>query len=195
MKLNQQLMPSKNSKSSNRHIVATTSTSVSGDASPSNSVSVSGEVSPSKNNQTEQVGQPKRDLAWQVASNLLVSFKYAWAGLRYGFGTQRNFRIHVAIGILAISLGIFLHLSPVEMSLIGITIGLVLAMELINTAIESVVDLTVKQTYHELAKIAKDCAAGAVLVSALAAILVAGSLLLPPLFALVVQSNLFSIFN
>ncbi|MGA9379861.1 MAG: diacylglycerol kinase family protein [Phormidium sp.] len=176
-------MPSKNSNSSNRHIVATTSASVSGDASPST------------NNPTEQVGQSKRELAWQVASNLLVSFKYAWAGLRYGFGTQRNFRIHVAIGILALSLGIFLHLSPVEMSLIGITIGLVLAMELINTAIESVVDLTVKQTYHELAKIAKDCAAGAVLVSAMASILVAGSLLLPPLFALMVQSHLFSIFN
>lgn len=195
MKLNQQLMPSKNSKSSNRHIVATTSAPVSGEVSPSNSVSVSGEVSPSKSNSTEQVGQPKRDLAWRVASNLLVSFKYAWAGLTYGFGTQRNFRIHVAIGFLALSLGIFLHLSPVEMSLIGITIGLVLAMELINTAIESVVDLTVKQTYHELAKIAKDCAAGAVLVSALASILVAGSLLLPPLFTLMMQSNLFSIFN
>lgn len=183
MKLNQQLMPSKNSKSSNRHIVASTSASVSGDASPST------------NNPTEQVVQPNRDLAWQVASNLLVSFKYAWAGLRYGFSTQRNFRIHVAIGLLAISLGIFLGLSPVEMSLIGITIGLVLAMELINTAIESVVDLTVKQTYHELAKIAKDCAAGAVMVSAMAAVLVAGSLLLPPLFALIGQSHLFKIFN
>ncbi|MFB2834356.1 diacylglycerol kinase family protein [Floridanema evergladense] len=148
-----------------------------------------------KSNQTEQAGQSKRELAWQVASNLLLSFKYAWAGLRYGFATQRNFRIHVAIGILAISLGIFLRLSPVEMSLIGITIGLVLAMELINTAIESVVDLTVKQTYHDLAKIAKDCAAGAVLVTAMASVLVAGSLLLPPLYALIVQAKLVSIFN
>jgi diacylglycerol kinase (ATP) len=55
----------------------------------------------------------------------------------------------------------------------------------LNTAIESVVDLTVKQSYHELAKIAKDCAAGAVLISALAALLVAGALLLPPLFTLI----------
>jgi diacylglycerol kinase (ATP) len=58
-------------------------------------------------------------------------------------------------------------------------------MELLNTALESVVDLTVRQTYHELAKIAKDCAAGAVLISALAAVLVAGSLLLPPLIQLI----------
>jgi len=65
------------------------------------------------------------------------------------------------VGALAIGLGMFFHLRPVEMSVIGLTSGLVLVMELLNTAIESVVDLTVKQSYHELAKIAKDCAAGA----------------------------------
>jgi diacylglycerol kinase (ATP) len=85
------------------------------------------------------------------------------------------------VGILAIALALWLHLTRVEMAIIGLTTGAVLTMELLNTAIESVVDLTVKQSYHELAKIAKDCAAGAVLVSALAAVLVAGSLLLPPL--------------
>nr|WP_157462456.1 diacylglycerol kinase family protein [Crinalium epipsammum] len=128
---------------------------------------------------------PNRDLAWKIAPNLLISFKYAWAGLRYAFVTQRNFRIHTLIGVLAISLGVFLHLKPIELSIIGITIGLVLALELLNTAIESVVDLTVKQSYHELAKIAKDCAAGAVLISALAALLVAGTLLLPPLLTVI----------
>ncbi|HEY9641768.1 MAG TPA: diacylglycerol kinase family protein [Coleofasciculaceae cyanobacterium] len=125
--------------------------------------------------------QPNRALSWRVASNLFVSFKYAWAGLSYTFQTQRNFRIHVIVGTLAISLSIYLQLSRVEIAIIGLTIGAVLTMELLNTALESVVDLTVRQTYHELAKIAKDCAAGAVLVSALAAVIVAGSLLLPPL--------------
>nr|MBA2749281.1 diacylglycerol kinase [Tatlockia sp.] len=62
--------------------------------------------------------------------------------------------------------------------------GLVLVMELLNTAIESAVDLTVKQSYHDLAKIAKDCAAAAVLVSALVAVLVAGVLIMPPLMVL-----------
>lgn len=103
----------------------------------------------------------------------------------YAFQTQRNFRIHLAVGTLAIALSIFLRLSRVEIAIIGLTIGAVLTMELLNTAIESVVDLTVKQTYHELAKIAKDCAAAAVLISALAAVLVAGSLLLPPLIQLI----------
>ncbi|MCM0590677.1 MAG: diacylglycerol kinase family protein [Gloeotrichia echinulata IR180] len=127
----------------------------------------------------------ERQLSWQVASNLFVSFKYAWAGISYCFTTQRNFRIHVSVCTLAIGLSIFLDLKAVEIAVIGVTSGLVLALELLNTALESVVDLTVKQTYHELAKIAKDCAAGAVLVSALVALLVAGMLLLPPLLILI----------
>ncbi|MBN3886841.1 MULTISPECIES: diacylglycerol kinase family protein [unclassified Nostoc] len=130
----------------------------------------------------------EREFSWKVASNLFVSFKYAWAGISYSFQTQRNFRIHVSVCALAIALSVFLHLQAVEIAVIGITSGLVLALELLNTAIESVVDLTVKQTYHDLAKIAKDCAAGAVLVSALVAMLVAGTLLLPPLVTLIISA-------
>lgn len=122
-----------------------------------------------------------RQLAWQVAPNLFLSFKYAWAGVRYAFVTQRNFRIHTFIGIFAVSLGIFLEIKAMEMAVIIMTCAMVMILELINTAIESVVDLTVKQTYHELAKIAKDCAAGAVLISAIAAVMVAAFILLPPL--------------
>jgi diacylglycerol kinase (ATP) len=130
----------------------------------------------------------KREFSWKVASNLFVSFKYAWEGVAYAFRTQRNFRIHVIIGSTAIALGVFLQVSLVEISIITLTIGAVLAMELLNTAIESLVDLTVEQTYHQLAKIAKDCAAAAVLISSFAAITVAGCLLLPPLYLLVKSS-------
>jgi diacylglycerol kinase (ATP) len=125
-----------------------------------------------------------RHLAWQVAPSLLLSFKYAWAGIRYAFLTQRNFRIHTIIGTLAIGLGLFLEISSVEMAVIALTCASVMILELINTAIESVVDLTVKQTYHELAKIAKDCAAGAVMIAAIAAVMVASFILLPPLLRL-----------
>ncbi|MEH2436230.1 MAG: diacylglycerol kinase family protein [Nostoc sp.] len=130
----------------------------------------------------------EREFSWKVASNLFVSFKYAWAGISYSFQTQRNFRIHISVCALAIALSVFLHLQAVEIAVIGVTSGLVLALELLNTAIESLVDLTVKQTYHDLAKIAKDCAAGAVLVSALVAVLVAGILLLPPLVKLIISA-------
>jgi diacylglycerol kinase (ATP) len=129
--------------------------------------------------------QPERELAWQVAPSLLKSFKYAWMGITYAFATQRNFRIHVGVGSAAIALGFVLHATMVEIAVIELTIGIVLAMELLNTAIESVVDLTVKQTYHELAKIAKDCAAAAVLVTAIVAVLVAGCVLLPKVFVMI----------
>lgn len=126
----------------------------------------------------------KRELSFKVAHNLLVSFQYAWAGLSYTFLTQRNFRIHTVIGSVALSLGLVLQLQPVELAVIALTSGLVLVMELLNTALEAVVDLTVQRTYHELAKIAKDCAAAAVLVSAMAAVVIAGFLIIPPLMTL-----------
>ncbi len=149
---------------------------------PSNSLSISPELLMPTPNKPNSAVKPTRDLAWCIAPTLLISFKYAWAGFRYAFISQRNFRIHTIIGTLAIGLGVFLHLTMVELSVIALTSGLVMAMELLNTAIESVVDLTVKQSYHELAKIAKDCAAGAVLISAIASVLVAGVLIIPPLW-------------
>ncbi|MFW6358720.1 MAG: diacylglycerol kinase family protein [Chroococcales cyanobacterium] len=136
-------------------------------------------------NQPKQHVTPNRNLAWNVASNLQLSFKYAGAGVYYAFVTQRNFRIHVFMSVLAISLGVFLQISSVELAVVGLTSALVLTFELLNTAIESVVDLTVKQSYHELAKTAKDCAAGAVLISAIAALLVGILILFPPLLTLI----------
>jgi diacylglycerol kinase (ATP) len=130
----------------------------------------------------------RREHSFQVAHSLWVSFQYAGAGLKYAFITQRNFRIHAIIGTVAISLGLGLGLQPVELALIGLTIGLVMTLELLNTAIEAVVDLVVDTQYHELAKIAKDCAAGAVLMSTLAALGVAGCLLLPALWRLLALS-------
>jgi diacylglycerol kinase (ATP) len=131
----------------------------------------------------------KRDMALQVANNFFASFRYASAGVSYAFMTQRNFRVHCALGTLAVCLGAYLRLPPVEMAIISIVCSLVLTLELLNTAIESVVDLTVEKTYHELAKVAKDCAAGAVLISAMASLMVAAWLILPRLFTLLFASS------
>ncbi|BAY63497.1 diacylglycerol kinase [Calothrix brevissima NIES-22] len=143
---------------------------------------------PPTNNRIPTLVTKERQFSWQVATNLFISFKYAWAGISYGFKTQRNFRIHVSVCAVAIALSVILHLSSVEIAIIAITSGLVLTLELLNTALESLVDLTVKQTYHELAKIAKDCAAGAVLVSALVSLLVGSILILPPLATLIISA-------
>jgi len=126
----------------------------------------------------------ERQQSLKVASNLLASFQFAWEGITYAFKTQRNFRIHTVVGILVVALSIYLQLPAAELAIIILTSGAVLGMELINTSLESVVDLTIGQNYSPLAKIAKDCAAAAVLVSAVVAVGVAGSLLLPLLWQL-----------
>lgn len=127
----------------------------------------------------------KRSHSFQVATSLLLSFRYAAQGLSYAFRTQRNFRIHLAIGAIALSLSLYLQIPAVSCAVISLTIALVLVLELLNTALEAVVDLTVGREFHLLAKIAKDCAAGAVLIAAIAAVIVALILLLPSIFVLI----------
>lgn len=130
-----------------------------------------------------EVNHSERAYAWKVASSLGASFQYAGQGIYYAFSTQRNFRIHVLATLFVVAAGWVLHLPRVEIAVLVLTCSAVMTLELINTALEAVVDLTVKQSYHELAKIAKDCAAGAVLMAALMAILVGSCLLLPPLIS------------
>jgi diacylglycerol kinase (ATP) len=131
------------------------------------------------NIETSEQNAAQRNDSFQIATNLLLSFKYASQGVSYAFQTQRNFRIHLIIGAIALSLSLYFHLSAVTCSIISLTIALVLVLELLNTALEAVVDLTVGREFHQLAKIAKDCAAGAVLIAAIAALLIASVLLLP----------------
>ncbi|MDU4959802.1 MAG: diacylglycerol kinase family protein [Sporomusaceae bacterium] len=109
------------------------------------------------------------------------SFGCAWSGLVYGLATQRNLRIHFALAAIACGLGYWLGLAAVEMAVLAITIGLVIVAELLNTAVEKVVDL-VSPRYHPLAKAAKDTAAGAVLVAAAVSLVVAGYLFFDRLF-------------
>ena len=82
-----------------------------------------------------------RELSWQVANNILTSFKYAWSGLSYAFQTQRNFRIHTFIGIVAISLSILLKLQLIETVVIVLTIGLVMAIVKMATMIKNVIGM------------------------------------------------------
>lgn len=113
---------------------------------------------------------------------LAASFRCAFAGLAYGW-RQRNLRLHLAAAAGAILLALALRVTGAELALLVLTVGLVLVAELLNTALEALVDLAVGE-YHQLAKAAKDVAAAAVLVSALAALLVGAIIFLPRLAAL-----------
>jgi len=114
-------------------------------------------------------------------SNLLTSFKYAFLGVWHVVRTQRNARIHLSVALVVIVLGLWLGLDRIEWAIIILTIGVVLAAEAFNTVAESAVDLATAEV-HPLAKIAKDVAAGAVLVTAMAAVIVGLLILGPPLW-------------
>jgi diacylglycerol kinase (ATP) len=111
------------------------------------------------------------------------SFGYAFDGLGVMLRTQPNFLVHLGAALLALGLGLLLRLSWGELALIVLTVGLVLVVECVNTALESVCDL-VSPGFHPLVRRAKDVSAAAVLLSALASLGVAALLFGPRLVAL-----------
>jgi diacylglycerol kinase (ATP) len=114
---------------------------------------------------------------------VIRSFKFAGAGIVTLIRTQPNARVHVVLGLLAGWLAYVLALSPLECAVLAVTIGLVLVTEAINSAIESAVDLA-SPSIHPLARQAKDVAAGAVLLSAVTAVVVGLALFGPRLLAI-----------
>lgn len=144
-------------------------------------------VAPYPNKLSRPIGVHRS--SYRIAHTLFSSFGYACSGVQYAFQTQRNFRIHALMATVALSLAGFLRLSGLEIALIGLTISVVMGLELLNTAVEAVVDLTVGNRYHDLARVAKDCAAGAVLLAAAASVFVAAILILPPLAQMIFWSS------
>ena len=110
------------------------------------------------------------------------SFAYAVSGIISAFKTEQNLLFDVVIAILTIILGILLKLSAIEISIVLLAIGLVIAMELINTSIEYVVDMAMPEI-HPLAKLSKDIASGAVLISVIIALVVGLIIYLPKIMA------------
>lgn len=104
-------------------------------------------------------------------TRLWSSFHYAFAGILYATRTQPNMRIHLILGGAVLLATLYLRLQRVYVVCVIVLVAFVIALELLNTAIESVVDL-MTVAHHPLAKIAKDTAAGAVLVATLAAVVV-----------------------
>ena len=125
--------------------------------------------------------RPTKRSSWKIAKDLPTSFLYAAKGIGYAFSTQRNFRIHVGFALGAFGLSFFLGLNKTDLAIMALTATSVLIVELLNTAIESVVDLAIGKQFHPLAQIAKDCSAGAVLLASISSVLIAVLLLLPPL--------------
>jgi diacylglycerol kinase (ATP) len=113
------------------------------------------------------------------------SFQHAYQGIVAAVRTQRNLRFHFFAALVVLIAGLILGVSALEMAVLVLTICFIFVVEMLNTALEFVVDLVTKE-YQPLAKLAKDISAGAVLVSSVGAVLVGLLVLaddLGPLFA------------
>lgn len=105
------------------------------------------------------------------ARTIIESFNYAISGIIYALRTQRNMKIHFITAIFVIIASSFFDFTTVELLAIFFAIALVIISEMVNTAIETTVDL-VTSKYHPLAKIAKNVAAAAVLIAAVNSLIV-----------------------
>lgn len=113
----------------------------------------------------------KPPLSWK-------KFSDAFAGIGHACRTQSSMQIHGLCGVVVVILGIWTRLTPLEWAVLLLAIGLVIGLELVNTSIEALVD-RVSPEHSELARVAKDTAAAAVLVGALTAIAVGACVFLP----------------
>ena len=112
-----------------------------------------------------------------------LSFKYAFNGIVYTLSTQQNLLIHLIATLVVVIASYIFRLTNREWAVIVLTISSVWIAELFNTAIEKTVDL-ITTDHHPLAKIAKDVAAGAVLISAICSLIVGLLIFLPKLIHL-----------
>ncbi|HBV95956.1 MAG: hypothetical protein JL50_04890 [Peptococcaceae bacterium BICA1-7] len=111
-------------------------------------------------------------------NSFLYSFVYALRGIVWVTATQRNMRIHLAAAVAVLAAAVWLGLSNAETAVIVLAVALVMVAEIINTAIERAVDLVTRE-YHPLAGIAKDVAAGAVLLAAFFSVVIGALVFLP----------------
>ena len=121
----------------------------------------------------------KRGKSFKTSKNLYESLNHAYEGINYCFKFSSNFRIQILCALITILLGLLLKLNSLESILILATVFSVLILEILNTSIESLVDLVVGKKYSKLAKICKDCSAAAVLIASINSIFVAAYIFFP----------------
>jgi diacylglycerol kinase (ATP) len=115
-------------------------------------------------------------------SGFLRSFSFAGQGVWHVIRTQRNMRVHLLAGAAAVVAGLVLRIGAADWACVVVAIGLVLTAETLNTVVEALTDLCTSE-FHPLARVAKDAAAGAVLLASVAAAGVGVAVFLPRLIA------------
>ncbi len=125
----------------------------------------------------------RKILKRQGKSSFQESVGHALDGIQYTVGHERNFRIEIFFALMVTVMSYVFKVTIVEWAILVLTIGIVLALELVNTAIERAVDLVTKD-YLELARIAKDVAAGSVFIMSMFSVVIGILIFLPKMIAL-----------
>ena len=120
-----------------------------------------------------------RKESYKTSRNVLISFKYAFSGISYVLKTSRNFKIQLIFAVTTLMIGFLLQISLSNYVILICTIMSVLILEILNTSIESLVDLVVKKEFSSLAKVAKDTSAGAVLLASINSVIFSGYIFVP----------------
>ena len=117
--------------------------------------------------------------SYKTSNNVLKSFRYAFSGISYVLKTSRNFKIQLIFAATSLIIGFLLQISQINFVILIATIMSVLILEILNTSIESIVDLVVKKEFSSLAKISKDTSAGAVLLASINSVIIAIYIFVP----------------
>jgi undecaprenol kinase len=125
----------------------------------------------------------KKILKHQGKTNFIESMGHAIEGIKYATNHEKNFRIEILFAIAVTIASYILSVSLLEWAILVLVIGMVLALEMVNTSIERCVDLVTKD-YRELAKNAKDVAAGAVLIMSAFSVIIGILIFLPKILEL-----------
>ena len=117
--------------------------------------------------------------SYKTSGNVLKSFNYAFSGISYVLKTSRNFKIQLIFAVTSLMIGSLLQISQSNFVILIAAIMSVLILEILNTSIESIVDLVVKKEFSSLAKISKDTSAGAVLLASINSVIIAVYIFVP----------------
>ena len=113
----------------------------------------------------------------------LRTFKFSYEGLKYAYANEQSMLTHLILTIITVIIGFIFHITMYEWLIIAICLTVILAFELINTAIEATVDLVTLEI-NPLAKIAKDCGSAATGVTSIMAAIIIFIIFLPYIIAL-----------
>tara|TARA_B100000212_G_C27211010_1_gene463034 strand:+ start:330 stop:746 length:417 start_codon:yes stop_codon:yes gene_type:complete len=127
----------------------------------------------------KKITSNKKVQSFKNSKNFYESLNYAFSGLNYCLQNSSNFRIQIFSALITLLLGFLLKISNFEKIVIVATIFSVLILEILNTSIESLVDLVVGNKFNDLARICKDCSAASVLIASINSIFIAAYIFLP----------------